>query len=444
MIDLSKITARIFAHIFHPINLEPPMHDTITRWYLMVTLVCFLVAPLNIQADPASNSLTEEDKKYRQMLDKHFQKGLSYLMDQQMDETGAWPGPKGHPNVAVTAFAVKILADGPPRYLVKYKDEFEAGVKFILNAQKESGMIAMTPKLANYSTATGLMGLVAARDAYAKWDYEKFRPTIQKGRKYLVDTQFQPDYHDIGEAHWAYGGFDYSREEEKPDADMSNTQFALGALKAADLPQDSPTWKRAVSFLMRSQNRSESNDLKEYFKKKGYSIGDDGGFMYYPAKSYGGEKTLPSGETIPKSYGTMTYAGLKSFIYAGLDKRDPRVQAAYNWIQHNYTLEKNPGMSEAGKPEKDKQGLYYYYHTFAKALHEWGDPYLVEKKEDGSDVRHQWSRELVKKLVELQREDGSWKNEVGRWMEDYPPLATSYCLLALNICRKWVHITEKK
>ena len=59
----------------------------------------------------------------------------------------------------------------------------------------------------------------------------------------------------------------------------------------------------------------------------------------------------------------MTYGGLKSFLYAGVSKDDPRVKAAVDWIRRHYTLEENPGMGKAG--------LYYYYHTFAKAMDAW-------------------------------------------------------------------------
>ena len=65
-----------------------------------------------------------------------------------------------------------------------------------------------------------------------------------------------------------------------------------------------------------------------------------------------------------RSYGSMTYAGLKSMIYAGVGPDDPRVKAAFKWAQKHYDLKTNPGMGTAG--------LYYYYHTFAKALDAMG------------------------------------------------------------------------
>jgi squalene-hopene/tetraprenyl-beta-curcumene cyclase len=49
-----------------------------------------------------------------------------------------------------------------------------------------------------------------------------------------------------------------------------------------------------------------------------------------------------------RSYASMTYAGLKSMIYAGLTPDDPRVKAAVAWLAKNYTLESNPGLGDAG------------------------------------------------------------------------------------------------
>ena len=46
---------------------------------------------------------------------------------------------------------------------------------------------------------------------------------------------------------------------------------------------------------------------------------------------------------------------------------------------------------------------------------------------------HDWARELADKLVALQKDDGSWANPNGRWMEDDPALATAYALEALSI-----------
>ena len=118
----------------------------------------------------------------------------------------------------------------------------------------------------------------------------------------------------------------------------------------------------------------------------------------------------------------MTYNGLKSMIYAGVDKDDKRVQAAFDWIQKNYDLNSNPGMGQ--------QGLFYYYNTFAKALEAAGDDEIVAA--DGQ--KHNWRQDLVDELAKRQRDDGAWANSNQRWFESDPNLSTSFALLALSYC----------
>ncbi len=121
----------------------------------------------------------------------------------------------------------------------------------------------------------------------------------------------------------------------------------------------------------------------------------------------------------------MTYAGLKSMIYAGLTKDDPRVIAAMNFIRKNYSLTDNPGMGQAG--------LFYYYHTFAKSLRTAN----VDVLDDESGKPHVWREELAGHLIGLQQSDGSWVNSNSdRWMEGDRQLVTAYALLALAYCRE--------
>lgn len=118
----------------------------------------------------------------------------------------------------------------------------------------------------------------------------------------------------------------------------------------------------------------------------------------------------------------MTYAGLKSMIFAGLTKDDPRVKAAIAWLGSNYTFEENPGLGTAG--------LFYYYHTASKALDALGE----ESFTDAAGVQHPWRSELADALLARQAADGSWVNENPRWMEGDPNLVTAYALLALSSC----------
>ena len=119
----------------------------------------------------------------------------------------------------------------------------------------------------------------------------------------------------------------------------------------------------------------------------------------------------------------MTYAGLKSMIYAGVGKDDQRVQAAVKWIRKNYDVKSNPGMGDAG--------VYYYFHTFAKAL----EALKLDVVEDEAGQKHDWRAELIGELAKRQREDGSWVNPNDRWLEGDPNLVTGYVLLTLSHCQ---------
>ena len=207
-------------------------------------------------------------------------------------------------------------------------------------------------------------------------------------------------------------------------------QWALEAIhltESLDKPRDPsprPTWdlhwQKAIQFLQRCQNLPAHNDQPW---AKNATDHDLGGFIYMPGYSFANEGQPIDEKTPLRSYGSMGYAGLKSYIYAELRKDDPRVVAAVNWLKHNYTLDENPGIGNAG--------LYYYYHTFAKALTAYGDDTFT----DAAGKVHDWRYELMNKLVSLQKNDGFWLNDNGRWWENNPVLVTSYSLLALEIAQ---------
>jgi squalene-hopene/tetraprenyl-beta-curcumene cyclase len=112
---------------------------------------------------------------------------------------------------------------------------------------------------------------------------------------------------------------------------------------------------------------------------------------------------------------------LKSFLYAGLSKDDPRVQGAVRWIRAHYTLEENPGMGQAG--------LYYYYHTFAKAM----TALKEDNFQDAKGVQHDWRKELFEALRKRQRPDGSFLNRGDKaFGEGDANLATAFALLTLS------------
>jgi squalene-hopene/tetraprenyl-beta-curcumene cyclase len=256
-----------------------------------------------------------------------------------------------------------------------------------------------------YNTSICLAALVRNADA-------KDRLLMDAAQRFLVDGQTQ---NSPGKT--ADGGYGYDAGG-KGKADLDNTVFTLEALKlyrdmqkSEDLPAGKQlNWNAAIDFVSRCQQLPATN--KQSWVSK--DAAEKGGFVYQPSPESGDNSGGP-----PRSYGTMTYAGLLSFIYAEVKPEDQRVKAAKEWIERRYTLEENPG--------RGAEGLYYYYHLMAKGLTAAGIKSL--KTADGRTV--DWKAELTSKLLSLQKPDGSWASGNGRWMEKDPSLVTSYCLLAL-------------
>ena len=333
-------------------------------------------------------------------------KGLSYLLSVQGTDGGWEAFGRSHP--AITALVVKCLAQdekhGPKHPAVR------RGLEFILrHVQPDGGIYVDGEGMRNYHTSVALMALAAAKDpAHAK--------KITNAQDFLKRLQW-----DGGEGHetsstW-YGGVGYG-EHKRPD--LSNTQLMLEALKQSGLSPDDPVYQKAMVFVSRCQMLGNTND--QVFAAESV----DGGFVYTPVN--GGESKagtdVVGGKPRLRSYGSMTYAGFKSMLYAGLDRKDVRVQRAVDWIRRYYTLDHNPNMPHA----QSKQGLYYYYHVLARALRAWGEEMIL----DSDQVPHRWRDELRHKLLSLQLEDGSWVNQEDRWYEGNPHLVTAYAILALQ------------
>ena len=194
---------------------------------------------------------------------------------------------------------------------------------------------------------------------------------------------------------------------------------------AAGVKEDDPAFKKVQVFVSRCQNlKSEHNTLPWAGKI------NDGSFIYSAAAG-GSTKTtddpLDGGKDALPGYGSMTYAGVKSLIYAGVGKDDPRVKAAVGWLKKNYTVEANAGMPTqlAGR------GLYYYYHTMSKTLEVLGEDEFVDDK----GGKHDWRTDLFRAIEKRQKADGSWANETDRWMEGDPALVSGYTLMALSHCK---------
>lgn len=375
------------------------------------------------QNTPTPPPPPETTKSVKADLEQAFDRGLNWLMAKQLP-SGSFPDLENKDDVAFTAMGLIILGDATEPTRLKHKDALDKALAYLLkNAQANGSMMdtGKVPAFDIYKTSLAIVALKVNMPFRAPEEQKKMEEVLNKAMAYLQKSQYGPESSDKDMGGW---GYKEGAAEKTPNPNLSTASYVIDALYKAGLAKDSETYKRAVDFLMKLQDSTEHNT--------GRITGNSGGFVYSPTESKAGETTTADGQKILKPYGSMTYAGLLSFIYAYVDKNDPRVQSAYNWIRANYTLEENPGLRTDAAPNLGKQGLFYYYHTFAKALSAYGDKQITTT----DNLQHLWANELVTKLASIQSADGSWKNENSRWWEDLPILATSYSLMSLNLCRK--------
>lgn len=349
---------------------------------------------LALSAQAASPPLPEE-------IQASVEKGIRYLKTTQSDD-GGWGDSNSMGVTGLVTYA--LLESGVP----VDDPAVKAGLKYIEKSiQPDGGIYRPESLLKNYETSIAIQALAAAnKDG-------RYQKAIADAVKFVKELQWD-DAEAGGRENLAYGGAGYGKHA-RPD--LSNTAFFLDALKAAGVSSHDPAMQNALLFISRCQNLPGANDTKFADKV------NDGGFYYTPAaggSSFAGE--TPDGGL--RSYGSITYAGLKSMIYAGLTEEDPRVKAAQEWIRRFYSLDENPGVGQ--------QGLFYYYVTFAKTMEAIGKPDFT----DANGHRHDWRGELARQLIDRQKPNGSWVNGTERWMEGDPNLVTAYSLIALSRCRE--------
>lgn len=380
------------------------LHNSSAGRFIGTCLVAFsLLGAASVAAEPDANGSLKHEVL------RSLDRGKDWLIRHQ-DPKGFWITAE-HP--ATTALALVALQAGEPN--PDARPAIEAGYRFILSCAQPDGSFQNGKGLANYNTALCLLALSAAPDAAKQ---PEFKAAALKARAFLIASQV--DLGEKGRTDDAMdGGIGYGSKYQH--SDMGNTLSALEALYYSKrFTTDAPgapqlNYAAAISFLQNCQNLPSHN-------QQAWVTGDpqnQGGFIYYPGHSMAGTTNLANGRVALRSYGSISYGGMLSYIYAGLQKEDPRVTAVVDWLGKNYTLEENPGMGP--------QGLFFYFHTLSKALSISG---LDRFETSAGGVN--WREQLALKLMNLQKADGSWVNDNARWWEKETPLVTSYSVLALQ------------
>lgn len=354
-----------------------------------------LPAPELLAAD--AQRVGPDPQQYEAVIDKAIQ----YLSANQSQD-GAVSSRVGIGPTALMALGMlrsgRAVGDPQVAKSMKYLESF---------VQETGGIHMPGSRISMYETC---IGLVCFKEANRDGRYDEI---IKKAEAYIRGSQWD-ESEGKNRDDLYYGGAGYGG---KTRPDLSNTAFLIDALKAAGAGADDEAIQKALVFVSRCQNLESEHNTTEFAAKV-----NDGGFYYTPVLSQQDDERQTADGGL-RSYGSMSYAGLKSLIYAGLTADDPRVKAAVDWISKNYSVTENPGMGDAG--------LYYYYHTFAKTLDALGQNEI----EDAAGNKHDWRRDLFEELARRQDGKGYWVNSNTRWMEGDPNLATAFALLALTHCR---------
>lgn len=423
---LSLIIAYQGAVIFEEVADESPALDSridpsrITRIPGIVRTAQAAASIPNVQRVAATSSDCSmppmQALKARQAMDK----GVQWLLSNQ-EEGGGWgrgsgstptdlPDDRPSPTAAaITGLGIKAIAQS--RY--PNMGQLAPAVERLRLARRDDVGISDGP-MATYVVASITSALVSLQDP--QFD-DLIRDGVDRLRAYQWDSGEGLEL----EQDW-YGGAGYGNRG-RPD--LSNTQFMLDALHDAGVPSDDPAFQRAVIFVTRCQNLNTTNAADW--------TGNDGGFVYTAANGgeslasekagngrHGDANLKPGEGRSLRSYGSMTYAGFKSLLYAGLGPEDPRTRAALDWMRRHWTFERNPGLGQ--------QGYYYYLYTMARALKASGLDII--RSSDGQE--HDWRVELSQALISRQKPDGSWRNPTDRWLEGRADLATIYAVLAIE------------
>jgi len=343
-------------------------------------------------------------------------KGQMWLAAQAQPSGAFVPGKKYI--LGITQLATEALASEP--FAMPATDPVIAkALAFQATFKQADGGFYEPEGTPNYTTALALKVFAATKTGDGAM--------ILAAQNYLFGIQ------NVDQKSLSFGGIGYGSKGAGFE-DLSNTSFALEALKGSGIAASDPRMQSALKFLEKCQNLSSVN--------KAAWASNDGGAVYAPDESKAGGSVNPDKGTAQEasklvSYGSMTYALISSYLTLDIPKDDPRVLAAMTWAKNHYQFDANPGMpvgpDKNGKP-REKQGLFYYYATMAKTFD------LLDSQAftlaDGKQV--DWRADLFKTITTkaMPGEGGKgvfWVNpDAERWGEGFPHLTTCYMLKALK------------
>jgi len=377
-----------------------------------IAAVAVLGTGVRARATEAKAGGTPEDVERRARA--AIRKGLDYLKSVQKED-GSWSN-GNFPALTALGLWAFARSEHPDKAAVCKK-----AAEFVGKHARDDGSIYKPAGLGRRSGGLSTYNTAVCMIALHAHDRKEYAPQILKARKFVAESQLQGDSPGAG-------GFGYDKNPpflhkvigavtgRRNRADLSNTAWAARAIRLTQDLEDlregeekvDIDWEAALAFVEELQIR-DKDDPTNY-----------GSFGYEKGGSRGGTRVKKDGTVALRGYGSMTYAGIESMIYAQVDRNDPRVRSALAWAAQHWSVDENPGMGT--------RGLFYYYNIMGKALSLHGSSILTSP--DGKTIP--WQKQIVEKLAAMQAEDGSWVNENNQFWEGDSALVTAYAILTLQ------------
>ena len=262
-----------------------------------------------------------------QVLQKTIERGVSYLVNEGQVPDGSYSAQISPAVTGICTAALLRSGRSPDDPAVSKSLKYLEGF-----VQKDGGIYKPDSTVQNYETSIAIMCFTEAnKDG-------RYNKLIKNAENYAKNIQWGGDG-TLDKSDIKYGGAGYGKSKTRPD--LSNTSFLLDALQSAGADSSDEAVQRALVFVSRCQNLESQYNTTPFAAKN-----PDGGFYYTPADNGTSGIAGKTDDGGLRSYGSMTYAGLKSMIFAGVKKDDPRVKAAVEWIKKNYDIDANPGLGK--------------------------------------------------------------------------------------------------
>jgi len=372
-----------------------------SRAFLAIPTLGAVFVGVNALGDPAAAARRGMSVSLLLEAGSSVHRAKKFLLSKQLP-SGAW---SGHP--VITSYVTVALANSAGREDAATTAAITRASGYLAKEVQPDGSLwnEKTKQYPVYSTAISALGLIRTGGCDAD--------ILRRIRTYLLAAQCL----DSDPSSSSYGGYGPA-----PGAapDLTTTQWVLetlyltdgldrGNCKTAVAKADS-AYAKAIVFVSRCQRSGVREGGHDSLMQP------PGWFADSPEASTAG----PSGST-PRGVGYLTFAGLKSLLYARVPRADQRVVAAATWGRAHYTTAENPGLGSVG--------LYTYLYTMAKAL----KAYEMAGAGLAPPVQTRWRQEVVNRLLVLQHGSGAWKQNDSHWWETQPDLVTAYALLTLQM-----------